>query len=753
MSQLPLPDAIPRFKANEERIDVFVNGADDVTYTTSDDEEVSSIRKFLKDKDDEINVGSGSILSATVTASDIALGAQSAASTSATNAATAKTAAETAQGKAQDWAESPTAPGGVGTKSAKTYATEAGANVAAATAQAIGYATEWAKSAVPVSSGAGGSGTDLSAKSYAAQAAEAPRTRGYLFGAEIAQNSGDATFSLDISAGLAMTDDTTPVLMVIPAVTRSVNAAYGAGGTAGRFDSAVSDGTWHIYAGTIDGTTVVVGMSKLLNPTTAPNWPAGYTKFRRLDSRVRIGGAWKRVEQRGDKHLIYDGALQNSGSPITTGTSAQLLALTGIPTGIEVDVRILVSGTSATLSAGMLITSPLVADMTPGAGQVGGINVGHIQVSNGFFSAELWVRTNTLGQIRHRAGAAGSLYITVHEWVDTRGGVNAFKGGAQISTARGLGSAILSADYVTLQEAINAAAGKRLIIEAGSYPLTTGLTGVDNIQIESNGPVELTTSADITMLDMTNCENWSLQGLFRFVGDGVPYTGYPGSLADTGQKGIKLSNSDRYLIDGVEFENINGSALFAELSAGGWQHKGIVKGIRARSCFHGIRYTNFAEYDDVSDFSIDNCTFAVLVESGNILFSNGKMNFNSICVKLKSSSGNEAHGTFTNCQMNHSNYAISAESVVLGEVFNGCIALGNQGGSGHGKFQIIGSNGIVWNGGQIGCDIALTGNSKMAIMNAYIRTGLVSAPTVEGGSSLKAKSNYTDTGDMWAYNN
>jgi hypothetical protein len=584
------------------------------------------------------------------------------------------------------------------------------------------------------------------AQAYAETALEATLARGYLFGGEISNNVSDLTNDLDIAAGVAVTDDAAPGMMVWNAVTRQIDVAYGTG-NGGRFDSAVADGTWHIFACT-NGTLVAIGMSQSLNPTSAPNYPSGYTKYRRLGSRARISGAWRRVVQRGDRHMMLD-ALAQTGNPIATTTSAALLALSGIPTGIEVDALFEASYTSATVSAGALLSSPIVNDAAPGAGNAGS-NVGHIQVASQFTAGSLRLRTNTSGQIRHRAGASGNLYIAVHGWFDDRGS-NVFKGGPS-SGSSSAGGEVRSSQYNTLQDAITAAAGKKLVIEAGSY-VTTGLTGVSNIEITTSGPVIISTTTNAPILDMTDCVNWSIKGHLRLVGNAPTYTSYPGSLTDAGQKGIKISNCDRYLIDGkIEFANIKGSGLFVEASAGSWQHDGTVKGIRATSCYHGIRYTNVAEYDHVSDFSISNCAFAVMVESGNVMFSDGKMNYNSVCVSLGAGSNN-AHGEFINCQMNHSNYAVDATGITLGEVFTGCIALGDQAGAGHGTIRLTNSVGIIWNGGQIGADISLDATSKMGLMNAYIRTDLTSAPAVTSGGVFTAKNNIANTGGLWAYNN
>ena len=53
MAELPLDQAIPRFKTNEDRIDTFVNGDENATYTTSGGVQVPSVRKVVADINEE----------------------------------------------------------------------------------------------------------------------------------------------------------------------------------------------------------------------------------------------------------------------------------------------------------------------------------------------------------------------------------------------------------------------------------------------------------------------------------------------------------------------------------------------------------------------------------------------------------------------------------------------------------------------------------------------------------------------------
>lgn len=76
MAELPLAQGIGRFKQNEDRMDRFTNGTDGQSIIHSDGQSSPSIRKFLKDKDTQINQGAESILTAARNARDAALGAK-----------------------------------------------------------------------------------------------------------------------------------------------------------------------------------------------------------------------------------------------------------------------------------------------------------------------------------------------------------------------------------------------------------------------------------------------------------------------------------------------------------------------------------------------------------------------------------------------------------------------------------------------------------------------------------------------------
>lgn len=87
MTQLPLDQAIPRFKANDERLDVFMNGTDTQDYTASDGSPVPAMRKFLKLRKQDVDNNMASVTAAR----DAAIAAKNDAQTAATAAAASVT--------------------------------------------------------------------------------------------------------------------------------------------------------------------------------------------------------------------------------------------------------------------------------------------------------------------------------------------------------------------------------------------------------------------------------------------------------------------------------------------------------------------------------------------------------------------------------------------------------------------------------------------------------------------------------------
>lgn len=319
-------------------------------------------------------------------------------------------------------------------------------------------------------------------------------------------------------------------------------------------------------------------------------------------------------------------------------------------------------------------------------------------------------------------------------------------------------------DFSDLQTAFNAASGRgRLVIPYGSYAAAS-LVVPSNVEIETDGPVTLTTGTVGPILDCSNAVNFRIGGHFTLQGGGPAYTGYApsgygtGPCQDLGQHGIKLFNADRYEIAGkIEIRNMAGTGILRQASAGGWQHQGKISGVRVRDCFYGMNsgsatvggVVTGAEYETVADCMFDNNVFGILEDSGNNTYVNCKTRFNSIGVKM-TGGANNAHGIFVALESNHNATNLTLMNITNGQTFSGCHFIADQSGSGHGAIQISNCKGINITGGQLGSDISIDSTSTVSVQGMYVRTSLANAPSNSG--LLVAKGNWSDSGPV-SWNN
>ncbi|PWK65884.1 carbohydrate-binding protein [Aminobacter sp. AP02] len=158
----------------------------------------------------------------------------------------------------------------------------------------------------------------------------APAPRGHLTGIQLANNAADATNDIDWTAGDCASSSISPILMVVSAGTMQLDVAFGTG-NGGRFDAAMSDGSWHCFV-ISNGVTVKVGMSKSTDPTSQPNYPVGYAHHRRVGSIIRDGGVIRPFMQAGDMYLWATERIDRNSN----ANQASVLLTVSVPTGIVV---------------------------------------------------------------------------------------------------------------------------------------------------------------------------------------------------------------------------------------------------------------------------------------------------------------------------------------------------------------------------------------------------------------------------------
>ncbi|WP_425903568.1 hypothetical protein [Agrobacterium radiobacter] len=231
-------------------------------------------------------------------------------------------------------------------------------------------------------------------------------------GFNLANSAGDLANDIDFPAGIVASSAASPILMPHSAVTMQLDVAWGTG-NGGRFDSAVSDGTWHCFI-IGNGTLVSRGLSKSLDPTSHPNYPSGFTHYRRVGSILRASGSILRFVQNEDEFDLLTG-IEDRNS--TAGFGDGFLTIS-TPIGIVTRPKMRtvqaqnVAGSFQTQVSTIGMSSVIARCTTSIATEV-----------DAAFITDVF--TNTSSQIRYAVIAfAGSLtynVLTTYGWIDKRG--------------------------------------------------------------------------------------------------------------------------------------------------------------------------------------------------------------------------------------------------------------------------------------------------------------------------------------------
>lgn len=245
-----------------------------------------------------------------------------------------------------------------------------------------------------------------------------PPLRGHIFGLAISNNTTDATNDIDIAAGEATSEGTSPALLTLASsLTKRVDAAWAVGSGNGGLDTgSVADGTYHVWLIKRSDTGVVDALFS--TSATSPTMPTNYDRKRRLGSFIRSAGANAAFVQFNDKFLLKTPFVTSAA----TATSGSLITLAGFPTGLRLDPIIAAWNLSGSLIT--YLSSPDTTDLDPSVNAPPGFEIrvaasGAIP-STGFAANHLM--TNTSAQIRHRSsGTGGTLYVATRGWIDARG--------------------------------------------------------------------------------------------------------------------------------------------------------------------------------------------------------------------------------------------------------------------------------------------------------------------------------------------
>lgn len=244
--------------------------------------------------------------------------------------------------------------------------------------------------------------------------------RGHLYGLTLSNNSVDPTNDIDIAAGSAASDGTTPFVMSLASlITKRLDALWVVGtGNGGRDTGTIADTTYHMWLIQRSDTGVVDALFS--TSATSPTMPANYDRKRRIGSVIREGGAIVSFEQNGDVFLRARATVRSA-----TAAFASALLDARVPAGLNVrpllvnDLRVAASSSDISISIGSASAGSadrIVQIVTSGAA-TSHLHEDLVHVDK--------FTTNTSAQIYYAATiGAGSINLNAFYcdgWIDGRG--------------------------------------------------------------------------------------------------------------------------------------------------------------------------------------------------------------------------------------------------------------------------------------------------------------------------------------------
>jgi hypothetical protein len=237
--------------------------------------------------------------------------------------------------------------------------------------------------------------------------------RNYLFGCILSNNVADTANDIDIAAG-SCRDSTDVADIIVPALTKRLDAAWAAGTNQGGRDTGViSDATWHVFA--IRNPTTTVSDVLFSQSPASPTMPPGFTQKRRIASIIRRGaGGIIPFRQIGDYFQVVNPVLD-----FTAGWAAGTYgggSILNIPSGLKFYGHFAVSVSNSVGASGNVVRDPDQANLTNAT-----INT---QVANVIMSTVInnWTDSNK-GLFFYVASGSGTstFYVTTLGWFDYRG--------------------------------------------------------------------------------------------------------------------------------------------------------------------------------------------------------------------------------------------------------------------------------------------------------------------------------------------
>jgi hypothetical protein len=252
------------------------------------------------------------------------------------------------------------------------------------------------------------------------------------------------------------------------------------------------------------------------------------------------------------------------------------------------------------------------------------------------------------------------------------------------------------------------------------------------VAVPSSSPLYSYTSKEKFLLDFEGHEIVGVAPDFNFAD--------PNSISDNGQRAILIEECRAYVARGGIISNIAGTGIELRRAPNPqgdyWNHTGRITGWSIRHCRIGVHLHNYAEYETLHELDIHDCSFGILLESGNACIGECDLSQNYTAFRLWGGPNN-GHGIATGCFANHCVYPVHAQNITLGFNFRGLQACGGYPGGTQATLAHINSKLICYDGGQFSfANITVDADSSVYLDGVALRGNI--NVTLAPGAIFKA---------------
>jgi len=224
-------------------------------------------------------------------------------------------------------------------------------------------------------------------------------------------------------------------------------------------------------------------------------------------------------------------------------------------------------------------------------------------------------------------------------------------------------------DSAAIQLAVDS--GYMVIFGSKNYRVNSAISLNGNVSVIGGGALSIiSTTSDISIFSIVGRDN-SISNI-SFLGNSTGTSQF--GISAVGNAGFTLYYLNN-IISECRFNNLGGAGIYGINifgSSAGQNHEGIyrINSCIFSGCNYGINLSTRAEYSDIVNCSVQNCTIGVSLAGGNNGLIGSQITNCGTGLQILSSSNN-AHAPVSGVKINHNTINLSASNTIV-QIYSGC---------------------------------------------------------------------------------